>query len=85
MIRTYNPWGHVSPAERTYRAELAASIAAHSALRKEPEWDEFLNLLRAAHAGHTFTEAKRRINEIATSFNERGYTDRQIERAVGVA
>jgi hypothetical protein len=82
MIRTYNPWGHVSRAERARRAEMSASISAHSALSREPEWTEFLTLLRAAHAGHISEAGKRRINEIANEFNGRNYSDRQIERAV---
>jgi N-acetyl-anhydromuramyl-L-alanine amidase AmpD len=85
MIRTYNPWGHVSRAERVRRAELAANISAHAVLKREPEWEEFESLLRAAHAGHASKEAKERVNEIAMLFNNRGYSDRQIERAVSGA
>lgn len=79
-IRTYNPWGHVSRQERYSRHVLQSQISARLKISKEPEWDELYDLARQMAAGQQAD--KQRFNELADNLNAKGYTDRDIERAM---
>lgn len=79
-IRTFNPWGHVSRAERYSRHVLQSQISARLKISKEPEWGELYDLARQAAAGSQID--KQRFNELSDKLNAKGYTDHDIERAM---
>lgn len=82
--RTYNPWGHVSNAERSARAAAARRIAVHLKLSKEPEWKELSTLIEDIHYKRAADpdDAKKRINELCNALNKRGFSDADIETAL---
>jgi hypothetical protein len=81
-IRTLNPWGHVSKADRAARQELSAHISIHARISKEPEWSELADLCKRTLRQKLGDTEKARLNELSDALNAKGYSDRDIERAL---
>lgn len=83
MYRTYQPWGHVSRADRAFRHELAARIVAQGRLDGDAAFVELATLLRGVRSPADLTPAaKRRVNALCDDLNARGHNDREIGRAL---
>jgi len=82
MWRTYNPWGHVSRADRTARQEAVNHMAAYLRIKDEPEFSPLVELLKLKAEGKSTPEQDRQAVALADALNAKGFMDRDIERAL---
>lgn len=86
--RTFNPWGHVSKAERARRMRDYKMVDAWMHIVRVPDgeklFNEFKELVKKGNPDIKVLseQEKLRVNEIADYFNKNGVTDRQLEECL---